>query len=59
MPSELRNILIIGASSAGAPLARALEKKVPPSHRIVLVDAQVRREPARTPPPLPLFVRAI
>ena len=41
MPSELRNILIIGASSAGAPLARALEKKLPATHRVVLVDAQV------------------
>lgn len=41
MTTELRNIIIIGASSTGAPLARALEKKLPSTHRVVLVDAQV------------------
>lgn len=35
---DLKNIVIIGASS-GATLARALEKTLPLTHRIVMIDA--------------------
>lgn len=34
------NIIIIGASAAGANLARSLEKSLPATHRIVLIEAR-------------------
>lgn len=34
-----KNIVIVGASSAGATLARALDKQLPKQYRIVLIDA--------------------
>lgn len=37
--SELKNVVILGASSAGANLARTLEKSLPSTHRIVLIEA--------------------
>ncbi|KAL7416583.1 hypothetical protein BDY24DRAFT_412755 [Mrakia frigida] len=39
MSKDLKNIVIVGASAAGAGLARALENKLPSTHRIVLIDA--------------------
>ncbi|KAL7410791.1 hypothetical protein BDY24DRAFT_398479 [Mrakia frigida] len=40
MSTDLKNVVIVGASTAGATLARALENKLPSTHRIVLIDAQ-------------------
>ncbi|MCO5585032.1 hypothetical protein L7F22_038964 [Adiantum nelumboides] len=37
--SDLKNVVILGASSAGANVARALEKTLPSTHRIVLIEA--------------------
>ncbi|KDN53273.1 FAD/NAD(P)-binding domain-containing protein [Tilletiaria anomala UBC 951] len=37
--SGLKNVVIIGAASGGATVARALAKSLPETHRIVLIDA--------------------
>lgn len=39
MTTEYKNVVIIGASAAGANVAHALEKTLPASHRIVLIEA--------------------
>ncbi|PWN34272.1 FAD/NAD(P)-binding domain-containing protein [Meira miltonrushii] len=37
--SELKNVVIVGASAAGAQVAHQLEKTLPSTHRIVLIEA--------------------
>lgn len=37
--SDLKNVVILGASAAGAQVARGLEKTLPLTHRIVLIEA--------------------
>ncbi|CAD6917831.1 unnamed protein product [Tilletia controversa] len=39
MSTELKNVVIVGASAAGATAARALVKSLPATHRIVLIDS--------------------
>ncbi|KAL9939734.1 hypothetical protein V8E36_001551 [Tilletia maclaganii] len=39
MSTELKNIVIVGASVAGANAARALSKSLPATHRVVLIEA--------------------
>ncbi|KAK0553402.1 hypothetical protein OC846_001324 [Tilletia horrida] len=39
MTDNLKNVVIVGASSAGSTAARALSKKLPATHRVVLIDA--------------------
>ena len=38
--SEPRNIVIVGGGFAGTALARSLERRLPPSHRVVLVSEE-------------------
>lgn len=37
--SDLKNVVILGASAAGAQVAHQLEKTLPSTHRIVLIEA--------------------
>ncbi|KAE8210070.1 hypothetical protein CF327_g6004 [Tilletia walkeri] len=39
MSTELKNVVIVGAATAGAHAARALAKSLPATHRVVLIES--------------------
>ncbi|KAK0539508.1 hypothetical protein OC842_000930 [Tilletia horrida] len=39
MSADLKNIVVIGASSAGSAAARSLGKSLPSTHRVILIEA--------------------
>lgn len=41
MDKGMRNVVVIGGGAAGANVAKQLDKSLPNTHRVVLVDQRV------------------